>query len=373
MDRRRFLKAGLQSAGTLATGAIATRSIATGALVAGTRSAGILSAASMAPRALGAAAEPSPGVSADDLPALKGKLTLYLGRGEGGLYENVLRAIQDRNPDLELGIRRGPTAALANAIIAERQAGIQRADLFWAVDAGAIGMVSDAVGPKALPQDLVTQLKTGFRYDSWAPVSGRIRTLPFNPERVDATDVPDDVMAFPPPGRSLGWAPAYASFQSFVTAMRLLSGDDATARWLTAVDKSARRYAGELGVVMGVERGEVDMGFANHYYTLRLKSGKPDARVSLAFTSGDAGCLVNASGIVALGKSDLGQDFIRYLLTREVQSYLSREAFEIPMIDDAPPPPGLEGMGTITPPSIDLTRLADLRPTLDLMRGVGVL
>lgn len=35
-------------------------------------------------------------VSVDTLPKLKGALTLYLGRGEGGLYENVLQAIQKR-------------------------------------------------------------------------------------------------------------------------------------------------------------------------------------------------------------------------------------------------------------------------------------
>ena len=74
---------------------------------------------------------------------------------------------------------------------------------------------------------------------------------------------------------SIGWAPAYASFQSFVTAMRLIEGDDKTAKWLKKVQKRAKSYAGELGVVMAVERGEVDIGFANHYYTLRLKSVSP--------------------------------------------------------------------------------------------------
>lgn len=55
-------------------------------------------------------------ISADGLPPLEGELTLYLGRGEGGLYEKVLAAIEQRNPNFSLAIRRGPTAALANAI-----------------------------------------------------------------------------------------------------------------------------------------------------------------------------------------------------------------------------------------------------------------
>jgi iron(III) transport system substrate-binding protein len=312
-------------------------------------------------------------VSVESLPKLEGDLTLYLGRGEGGLYENVLQAIEKRNPKLNLKIRRGGSAALANTIVAEKKAGVKRADLFWAVDTGSIGMVTDAGAAKPLPTDLTTQLKEGFQYPSWSPVTGRVRTLPYNTQRVSPEQIPDSVMALADSDLKLGWAPAYSSFQSFVTAMRLLEGEKATRAWLKGVNRNAKKYAGELGVVMGVERGEVDVGFANHYYTLRLKSGKPDANVALAYTKNDAGCLVNASGIVALSDGDLPVNFIRYLLTHEVQSYLAREAYEIPLVQDVAQPEGLASLSTLTPPAMDLRNLADLRPTLNLMRDVGVL
>lgn len=312
-------------------------------------------------------------VSVNTLPKMVGELTLYLGRGEGGLYENVLEAIKKRNPDLTLNIRRGSTAALANTLVAEAQAGVRRADLFWAVDTGAIGLMTDEGLAQALPDDLKQQLKTGFQYSGWSPVTGRIRTLPYNTERVTKEQIPDDVMALANSDLQIGWAPAYASFQSFVTAMRILEGDEATAEWLKGVSGHAKSYAGELGVVMGVERGEVDVGFANHYYTLRLKAGKPDAKVDLAFTNNDAGCLVNASGIVALSEGELPVNFIRYLLTQEVQSYLSQEAYEIPLVKGVTEPAGLVPLSTLSPPTIDLRKLADIRPTLDLMRKVGVL
>lgn len=326
------------------------------------------------PAPLRAAAAAGASVSVESLPQLEGKLTLYLGRGEGGLYEDILQAIEGRNPGLELGVRRGPTAALANAIVAEAKAGVRRADLFWAVDSGAIGLVGAEGLAKPLPEDLTAQLQPGFQYADWVPISGRIRTLPYNTEKLAPDAIPTRVMDLPSSGLRLGWAPAYASFQSFVTAMRLLEGEDATAAWLTAMKQNgARSYAGELGVVLGVERGEVDVGFANHYYTLRLRAGKPDARVGLAFTREDAGCLVNASGIVALAPGKLAVDFIRYLLTAEAQSFLASEAFEIPLIRGAAPPTGLPDLAEVSPPAVDLTRLADLRPTLDLMRRVGVL
>lgn len=312
-------------------------------------------------------------VSVTDLPELTGDLTLYLGRGEGGLYENVLEAIRKRNPKLNLQIRRGATAALANTLVAEAKAGVQRADLFWAVDTGAIGMITDGGLAKPLPSTLTSQLKAGFQYPQWSPVTGRIRTLPYNSERVSPNQIPDSIMALADSDLALGWAPAYASFQSFVTAMRLLEGEKATADWLRGVNRHAKKYAGELGVVMGVERGEVDLGFANHYYTLRLKSGKPDATVELAYTKDDAGCLVNASGIVALSDGDLPVNFIRYLLSKEVQSYLASEAYEIPLVEGVTPPEGLTSLNNISPPELDLRKLADIRPTLDLMRNVGIL
>ena len=115
-------------------------------------------------------------VSVDSLPKLEGELTLYLGRGEGGLYENVLQAIEKKNPNLKLGIRRGPTAALANTIVAEAKAGVRRADLFWAVDSGAIGLVTDAGLAQPIPSDLSAQLQPQFRYKEWTPVTGRIRS-----------------------------------------------------------------------------------------------------------------------------------------------------------------------------------------------------
>ncbi|MDP2485619.1 extracellular solute-binding protein [Pseudoalteromonas marina] len=312
-------------------------------------------------------------VSVDDLPKLKGDLTLYLGRGEGGLYENVLQAIQKNNPDFNLAIRRGPTAALANTIVAEAKAGFKRADLFWAVDSGAIGLVTDAGLAKPLPDDLSAQLQPQFKYKDWAPVTGRIRTLPFNTSRLTKDQIPTSIMEIADSDLSIGWAPAYASFQSFVTSMRILQGDDKTAKWLKKVKKRAKTYAGELGVVMGVERGEVDIGFANHYYTLRLKSGKPDANLDLAFTQNDAGCLVNASGILALNSDPLATNFMRYLLSKEVQGYLAREAYEIPLVNGIAQPDGLPSLSSVSPPKIDLTQLADLRPTIDLMRSNGVL
>lgn len=339
------------------------RSLLKSALALGLIGPGVLWAADDTPTA---AAE-----SADDLPPLAGTLTVYLGRGEGGLYDDIVAAIRKRNPDLDLQIRRGPSAALANTLIAESRAGVKRADLFWSIDASSLGVVADQGKSQPIPASIQRHIKPAFRYSQWAAISGRLRTVPYNPNRIEPAQLPSRIMDFADTDHRIGWAPAYGAFQSFVTAMRVLEGEDRTRHWLQGVKRQAKSYAGELGVVMAVARGEVDVGFANHYYTLRLKKGQPDANVALALTENDAGSLVNSSGVLLLDDNPLARNFVRYLLSQEVQSFLASQAYEIPMAAGVALPDGLPDK--IHPPKIDLTQLSDLQPTLELLRETRVL
>ncbi|MEQ8799631.1 MAG: substrate-binding domain-containing protein [Salinisphaeraceae bacterium] len=314
-----------------------------------------------------------PAVSVDALAALSGKLTVYLGHGEGGLYTDIVGAIRERNPALDLSLRRAPSSALATTLVAEAGAGGPRADLFWSVDAASLAVVNGAGMGRRVPDDIRGQIRPEFRYDRWAALSGRIRSLPYNTGRLSPADLPGQIMDLPDSDLRVGWAPSYAAFQTFIAAMRLLEGEARTRRWLEAMKSKAQSYAGELGVVLATARGEVDVGLANHYYTLRLKSGDPDASVALAFTRDDAGCLVNAAGTALLSGRALPADFTRYLLTREVQSFLAEQAYEIPLVAGVAPPAGLPSMDTIQPPELDLARLSELKPALALLRDTGVL
>lgn len=315
----------------------------------------------------------TPAVSVSELPELEGPLTVYLGHGEGGLYTDVVDAIRKRNAALDLGIRRAQSSALANTLLAENNAGGPRADLYWSVDAASQAVVAEHGMGRALPDSVRQHIDPAFRRPEWAALSGRVRTIPYNPERTGPEVIPDSIMDLPDSGLKIGWAPAYAAFQSFIAAMRLLEGEERTRRWLEAMKPNATTYAGELGVVLAISRGEVDAGLANHYYTLRLKSGQPDAPVKLAFTRNDAGCLVNVAGITVLSDGDTPVDFVRYLLTREVQSFLAEQAYEIPMVAGVAPPEGIPPLRELEPPELDLARLSDLKPTLALLRETGVL
>jgi iron(III) transport system substrate-binding protein len=321
------------------------------------------------------------GTRMDDLPDLSGQLNIYLGGGEGGLYTDLLSLLSDRYPEFTPNHRLEPSAQLASKISEEESGDGSFADVFWAVDAGSLASVASQGYTRALPDDVVSPVPEQFRPDdAWVGVAGRARAVPYNTNQLSESDIPDTVRQFPDTSAlqgAMGWAPSYSSFQAFVTAMRLLRGDQATRQWLTGMqDAGVSSYNNEFLVSNAVADGEIAAGFANHYYALRVKAARPDAPIDLAFTSGDAGALVNVSGAEVLRgteKVDLAENFIAHLLTVEAQEFFATRTFAYPMISGVPPVGGLPRIDELSPPDVDLSQLSDVEGTIDVLRDTGAL
>jgi iron(III) transport system substrate-binding protein len=325
---------------------------------------------------------PAPGgTSIADLPDLEGSLNLYIGGGEGGIYFRFVELLQEIYPDFEVFPSSASSSSLAQTVVEEVDAGSPQADVFWSIDASSLGFVADNDAYDPLGSDAVAPVPTDFQGDdrAWVGVAGRARSIPYNTERLSEGDVPDTVAAIPESGLAgdMGWAPTYGAFKSFVTAMRLLRGDEATRDWLVAMRESGtQRHPNEFVVSQRVADGALDAGFANHYYALRVKNQRPDAPLDLAFTSGDAGALVDVAGALKIAgtqKGDLVDTFVRHLLSSEAQEFFTTVSFAYPMITDVAPPGGLPTIDELSPPDVALAQLSDLEPTLDLMRDAGVL
>ena len=321
------------------------------------------------------------GTRIEDLPALSGTLDVYLGGGEGGLYRNLLDRLRKIYPDFKPKVRSAPTAQLANAIVEESRGGSSPADVFWAVDAGSLAYVSQKGLTAKLPSKVTEPVPDNFHPDDqWVGVAGRARSVPFNTDQFSAEDIPNKVANFTENeglSGSMGWAPTYGAFQSFVTAMRLLRGEQATKQWLRGMlEQKVTEYPNEFLVSNAVADGEIGAGFANHYYALRVKASRPNAPIDLAFTRNDAASLINVSGAEILkgsGRRDLAANFIDHLLTVEAQEFFATTTFAYPMIPGVPPVGGLPSIDELNPPELDLRKLSNLEPTLRLMREVGVL
>jgi iron(III) transport system substrate-binding protein len=315
-----------------------------------------------------------------DLPDLSGTLNLYLGGGEGGLYIGLIDLFRQIYPDFSVNRRVDASSSLVNTIITEVEAGASPADVFIAVDAGSLAAVAQAGAAETLSSSVTDPVASQFHTDQWAGFAGRARAIPYNTNQLSASEIPDTVQEFPsfgPFADAMGWAPTYSAFQSFVTAMRLLRGEDGARSWLNAMqDHGITEFNNEFVVSNAVANGELAGGFANHYYALRVQNARPNAPVDLAFTSGDAGALVNVSGGLAVQgteKKELVENFMRHLLSAEAQEFFATRTFAYPTVPEVPPAGGLPTIDELSPPDIDLTELGDQQATLDLLRDTGVL
>lgn len=317
---------------------------------------------------------PATAVRAQDAP---GPLTVYSGRSES-LAGPVLDAFTAAT-GIEVETKYADTAELAALLLEESDR--SPADVFFAQDAGALGAVGEAGLLSELPDDLLIRVEEGFRDPAgmWVGVSGRARTVAYT--AAEDVELPETILDFTDPAWSgrIGWAPANGSFQSFVTALRLTEGEDAARAWLEGIlANDPVDYASNTAAVEGVAAGEVDVAFVNHYYLLRLlaEHGDDYPVAQLFLQDGDVGALVNVAGVGLLASSDqpaAATRLVDYLLSEDAQDYFATETYEFPLVEGVAPDPRLPDLGSIETPVVDLSALADLQGTVELLREVGAI
>jgi iron(III) transport system substrate-binding protein len=315
------------------------------------------------------------GCGGDD--AASGPITVYSGREEelvAPLFEKFTDAT-----GIDVEVRYGDSAELA-ATIAE-EGDNSPADVFFAQDPGSLGAVDSQL--EELPEETLARVATRFRDEDgrWVGTSGRTRVLAYNTDRLDESELPTSVLELTEPewkGR-VGVAPTNASFQAFVTAMRMSLGDERTRDWLEGLRANgAKTYEKNLPIVEAVATGEVDVGLVNHYYLALVKQEQPDAPVANhLFEAGDPGTLVSVAGAAVLASSDqrdAAESFVGFLLSDEAQRFYVDEAEEneYPLVAGVDPPPGLVPLDEIEGPDVELTAFgAELESTVELLRETG--
>jgi iron(III) transport system substrate-binding protein len=305
-------------------------------------------------------------------------LTVYSGRAErlvGELYKQF-----ERESGVKVEVRYGDSAELA-ATIAE-EGDNSPADLFFSQDAGALGAVEEAGLLEGLPEATLDKVGTRYRDadGTWVGVSGRARVIAYSTERVQEADLPDSIFDFTDPkwkGR-IGFPPPNASFQAFISAMRLSVGDERTKQWLEDIKANdPALLENNIQTEEAIAAGEIDVGFVNHYYVFELQAERPDFPVANHFLKdGDPGTLVNVSGAGILKSSDgkpAAQRLVDYLLSRPGQEYFSTQTFEYPLVDGVAPPEGARPLDEVEGPDIELDALGgELQSTLELLNEVGL-
>jgi iron(III) transport system substrate-binding protein len=308
------------------------------------------------------------------------ELVLYSGRSKS-LVEPLIREFETQT-GIRVRVRYGDTSQLAVALLEEGRR--SPADVFWAQDGGALGVLSGRDMFSRLPQRILDKTSDVFRSaeGTWVATSGRARVVAYAPGRVDETELPQTIFDLADPkwrGR-VGWAPQNASFQTFVSAMIDMHGKERTRTWLTAMRaNNARSYRSNVPLVQALAAGEIDVCLTNHYYLLRFRETDPSFPVEQTFLApGDIANFVNVAGAGVLStarNNDEALTFIEFLLSAGGQRYIAGEVYEYPVVDGIEHNPALIPLQNLLElvPRVNVDRLDTLDETLQLFREVGLL
>jgi iron(III) transport system substrate-binding protein len=325
------------------------------------------------------AAPAAEGETATAAPAAAGSLVVYSGRSEN-LVAPVIEQFEAAT-GIDVEVRYGSTSEMAATILEE--GANSPADVFFAQDAGALGALALEGRLAQLPAAILDQVDPRFesREGTWVGVTGRARTLVYNTDNVSPEELPAGVQDLTDPvwqGR-VGWAPTNGSFQAFVTALRLLEGEEAARAWLEAmIANDVQVYENNAAIVTAVGAGEIDLGLVNHYYIYQFLKEQGEgfpARNHYLPTPG-AGSIINIAGAGIIAGSEnvaAAEQFINYLLSDEGQQYFATQTVEYPLAGNVEIDPTLKPLDEIAAPDLDLSNLEDLQGTLTLLQETGAI
>ncbi len=306
------------------------------------------------------------------------KVVVYSGRSEdlvAPLFEQFTA-----DTGIEVEARYAGSGELAAQLITEGDK--SPADVFLSQDAGALGAVSNAglFAPVAAETLAVVPKQYSAADGTWVGVSGRARVIVYNPELAPTPPDTIDGLLAPEWKGKIGFAPSNASWQSFVTGLRVLRGDDGAKQWLTAFKaQDPKPYEGNGAVRDAVNEGQIALGLINHYYLYELIDSKGAENVvarNQFLAAGDPGGLVNVAGVGVLASAphpEAAQQFAAYLVGESAQKYFASETAEYPLIAGVQPEGDMPALADLNPPVVDLSSLDDLEATQQLLVETGLL
>ncbi|MER7456923.1 extracellular solute-binding protein [Micromonospora sp. NPDC126480] len=324
--------------------------------------------------------------SGDDDAADPGKpndrtITVYSGRNEQ-LVKPLLEKFTQQT-GIQVKPRYASTAQLAAQLVEEGDR--SPADVFFAQDAGALGTVAKKGMFATLPEAATGAVPETYRARNgqWVGVSARARVLVYNADQVTADQLPASVFELTDPKwkGKVALAPTNASFQAFVTAIRVQHGDQKAKDFLAGLKANEPQIRdNNIKIVEDVNNGGVPVGLVNHYYLGEIAKEQgttPDAMKAKLhfFPGGDTGALVNVAGVGVLTRAAEDADakaFVDYLLGPEAQKYFAEETFEYPVVTGVVGPAYVPPLAELKVPNIDLNDLDTLETTVAMITESGL-
>ena len=307
------------------------------------------------------------------------KVVVYAGRDEELIAPLIELFTQETG--IEVDVRYGSSSELAALLIEEGEQ--TPANVFLSQDAGALGALSAEGLLATLPEDITNTVPGEYSStdDTWVGVTGRARVIAYDAQKYSESDIPDSILDLTNSqwAGAVGFPPGNPSFQSFVTALRVLEGEQVAEDWVAGISENSPVITEKNSATLElVNSGQLDMGLINHYYWYQLAAelGEENMRAQLKFLPGDAGGIVNVTGAAIMknsAKDEEAIEFVRFLLSSTAQEYFVTETYEYPLVPGNSAPEGLPSLEELVNTNLDLGDLASLAESQALLAKYGLL
>ena len=304
-------------------------------------------------------------------------LTVYSGRGES-LVGDLFKTIPEDAP-FRVEVQYGKTAEMVTRLLTEGDQ--SPADVIFAQDSGHLGVLAERGVLTALPESTLAHVDPKFRdaNGQWVGTSGRLRVLVYDSNKLKTEDLPRTLaeLAEPKWKGKIGWAPTNGSLHAHVSALRHAWGEEKTKEWMKAVEANApTRYPKNSPQVAAANEGAIELGWVNHYYLHRLdKEGRTAKNWSFP-VAGDAGNMLMVAGVgIRKGSGNVAaaEAFIEWLVSESSQNYFAQQGYEYPTRIGTPTHADVPALSPTQLLDVDQAHLADLGPTREMLKELGLL
>jgi len=282
---------------------------------------------------------------------------------------------------IKVTLRKGSDLDMANQIVAE---GTQSpADVFLTENSPAMDVVNAAGLFAPVDADTLQQVPEAYRPadGKWVGIAARATVFVYDKTKLTEDKLPKSILDLADPSWKGRWAasPSGADFQAIIGAMLALKGEEATAKWLTAMKENASIYRGNNNVLKGVNNQEAEGGVIYHYYYFndQARTGENSNNVgSYYFRNQDPGAFVSVSGGGVLASSKHpkeAQAYLKWITGKGGQKILrDGNSYEYAVGNGEASNPKLEPLDKLQAPAVDPSKL-DSKTVTRLMTQAGLL
>ncbi len=318
---------------------------------------------------------PTPTDAGEEVPE-SGPVVVYSGRSES-LMAPVFEQLEAAT-GLELAVQYGDTAQMVTRVATEGAE--SPADVVLAQEVGHLAVLARTSALAELPSSLMSSVGTEFGdpESQWIGTSGRLRVLVIDTEQVPEAERPQRLrdLADPKWKGKLGWAPTNGSLQSHLGALCAAWGEDETRTFLEGlVANEPRKYPKNSPQVDAADRGEIAIGWVNHYYLHRKSDRSRAVNHSLPAEHDAGNILMLSGGAIRAGAAhpEGAAQVLDYLTSEAAQAYFAQQVFEYPVVDGVPTHPDVPPLSGVSLAQVDPTALTDLGCARRLLDETGQL